>query len=508
MAATADALYSALAHQRAGRLEQAESIYRQVLEREPDNCDAIHLLGLLAHQAGHPEAAAAHIARAVALNPAAAFYHNNLGIVLQDLGRLADAVLCYQEALRLNPDYTEAYNNLGFTLQGLERDSEALACYREALARNPHYAEAYNNLGNAFLKLGYAQEAIDSYCQALRLKPNPDGFRNLGNALLGQGRFEEALACYDQVLSLAPEDYQAHWNRALLFLLDGQFERGWQEYEWRWKQRDIQPRCFPQPAWDGGPLNGRTILLYAEQGLGDTLQFIRYAPRVKEAGGRVVVECQARLLPLLAGYPGVDDWVETGSAPPPVDLHAALLSLPRLFHTDLSSIPAAVPLAADPARAAAWRKRIPPGAVGLCWAGSSTHKNNRNRSLTLDQFAPLARIPGLKLVSLQRGPEMAALAAPPPGLHIFNAEEQARDILDSAAIIANLDLVITVDTLVAHLAAGLGKPVWNLVGHLPDWRWLLGRPDSPWYPTMRLFRQPRPGDWPAVIEAVAEALRG
>ena len=508
MQTVADVLQIGLRHQRAGRLTEAEGIYRRILETHPEHSDALHLLGLVAHQTGRDDVALGCVARAIQVNPRAPFYHNNLGNILQDLQRFSDAVMCYQKALELDPEYGEAYNNLGSALQELERPQEALGCYQEALRRNPTHAEAYNNTGSVLLALGYFEDAVASYRQALSLKQNyPDGWTNLGNALITRLRFDEALACYQEALRIQPDHPRAHWNRALVLLLLGDFERGWDEYEWRWKQKRIQAPTSTQPQWDGSPLSGQTILLHAEQGLGDTLQFLRYAPSVKQAGGTVIVQCQERLLPLVEGLPGVDQWVVAGEELPAFDVHAPLLSLPGIFRTELSSIPEPVRLQADPARVEFWRSRLPERAVGISWAGSHTHKRDRDRSMPFACLAPLSQVPGLKLVSLQRGPEMDDLKTAPAGLDIVNPEQEAQSMADTAAIIANLDLVITVDTMLAHLAASLGKPVWNLLSHLPDWRWLLERTDTPWYPGMRLWRQPRPDDWDGVVKELVKALR-
>jgi hypothetical protein len=366
------------------------------------------------------------------------------------------------------------------------------------------------NLGNAQARLGRHEEAATSYRQAARLRPHyPEAHSNLGNALLEVGHVEEAARCYEEALRQDPEHPSAHWNRAWLRLLCGDFERGWEEYEWRWVTGNAAPRHFRQPVWDGSALWGATILLHAEQGLGDTVQFVRYAPWVKEAGGRVVVECQARLAPLVRTVAGVDEVVEAGSTLPPFDTHAGLLSLPRIFGTSVKTLPAEVPyFTLDATRIERWRARLAQAGgfkAGLVWAGSPTHKNEHSRSIRLSALAPLAAVSGVSLFSLQRGPQAAELASAP--FPITNLEEQNNDILDTAASLTHLDLVIAVDTMVAHLAGALARPVWTLLAYVPDFRWLLGRDDSPWYPTMRLFRQPRPGDWAAVIARVAEELR-
>lgn len=499
-----------LACHQAGRLEEAEAIYQAALQQDPANAEALHLLGLVASHQGRYKLAEERLREAIALNPLAPFYHNNLGNVLQALGRFQEAVVSYRDALRLDPAYVEPHSNLGPALDALGRHAEAVAAGQEAVRRRPEWAEAYMNLGNSLAKLGRHADAEAAYRQAIRLRPGyPEAYSNLGNAVLEQGRLEEAARAFEHALRLDPGNALAHWNRGWLRLLEGDYERGWQEYEWRWVTGNAAPRNFRQPVWDGSSLWGATILLHAEQGLGDTVQFIRYAPWVKEAGGRVVVECQARLAPLVKSVEGVDEVVSCGDALPSFDTHIGLLSLPRVFATRLETVPAAVPyFRVEVARRERWRERLaqaPGFKVGLAWAGSPTHKNDRSRSMPLAALAPLAEVPGVALFGLQRGPQAAELAA--ARFPITNLEEEAGDVVDTAAILMNLDLVIAVDTMVAHLAGALARPVWTLLPYMPDFRWMLGRADSPWYPTMRLFRQPRPGDWAAVVEQVREELR-
>jgi hypothetical protein len=402
----------------------------------------------------------------------------NLAAVFEDQGRLEEAADGLQRLLRMKPDYVQALSNLGSVLKKLGRLTEARRCLEKALELKPDFSEAHNNLGAVLEQMGCWEGAASRYQTALRWQP-------------------------DLV--------EAHMNLSMLWLLTGEFERGWKEHEWRWKKKGTAPRACGRPLWDGAPLEGRTILLQAEQGLGDTLQFIRYAAVVKQHGGRVVFECPARLAPLLRTVPGVDRLIDPGDPPPQCDVYAPLLSLPRILRTTLASIPCQVPyLAVDGGLVEAWRTRIGECAgrrkIGLVWGGNPSNKNDRNRSVPLRQFAPLAIAPRLALFSLQRGPQAAELRSAPPGLEIADLEESAGQVTDTAAAILCLDLVITVDTMAAHLAGALGRPVWLLLPFAPDYRWLLGREDSPWYPTMRLFRQPSPGDWLAVIRRVVEEL--
>ena len=647
MSTIVEVLRKALEYHQSGRFEEAETAYRQILARDPNNADALHLAGMLAYQGGRHVMAADYIGRAIRINSSIPAFHNNLGSVLQPLGRLEEAlasfeqalrlapnfaeahvnvgnllqqqgrfeeaiaryrqalllkpesaearnnlgnalrargigeeaVACYREALRLKPGYFDAWLNLSTALKDLGRLEEAeascrealrlkpdlaeayanlsaillererleeaeascrealrlkpdlvealanlgavlleqqryepaKACCREALRLRPGYAEVHNNLGHVLLRQGRPEEAVDSYCEALRTKPDlAETHSSLGNAFRAQLKLREAESAYHTALRLQPDEVKAHWNLGMLLLLEGRFERGWQEYDWRWRAKNFPPYPFTEPRWDGSPLRGQTILLHTEQGLGDTLQFIRYIPLVKQTGATVVLSCQPRLVSLLRTVSGIDHLVPEGSALPDFDVYLPLLSLPSIFHTTLDNIPSQVPyLKAEPQLVERWRNRIASGGrykVGLVWAGSSSHPKDRFRSLSLADFLPLAGIPGVAFYGLQKGPPAFELRSSPPGLEVTNLEEEDNQITDTAAIIENLDLVISVDTMVAHLAGALAKPVWVLLSYAPDWRWLLDREDSPWYPTLRLFRQPRLGDWNTVIECVARAL--
>jgi tetratricopeptide (TPR) repeat protein len=613
MATIPQALAIAIQHHQAGRLQAADQIYRQILQAEPNQADAWHLLGVIAHQAGRHEMAVEYVERAIGLKGGAAAFHNNLGEayralhripeavtcyrralelkpdfaeadynlgnVLKDQGEADEAVACYRRALELKPDHAAAHNNLGNTLKGQGKVAEAIACYRRtlelkpddaaahnnlgnvlkdqgkleeavaccrrALQLNPDFAEAHNNLGAAFKEQGNPAEAIACYRRALERKPDfveahynlgvavndqgqldeaiacyrralelkPDyaeAHTNLGVALGDQGKLDEAAACYHQILARKPDFAEARWNQSLLSLLTGDFPQGWAGYQWRWKAKICQPRDFSQPLWDGQPLEGRTILLHAEQGLGDTIQFIRYAALVKQAGARVLVECQKPLVRLLAGCRGIDALIGRGDELPPFDVQAPLLSLPGIFGTSLETIPADVPyLFADPALAEQWRRELAPIAafkIGIAWRGSPIHRNDRARSFPLSCFEPLANLPGIHLFSLQKGPGAEELQAARDPFPVTELGNRLSDFMDTAAVMRNLDLVVTCDTSIAHLAGALGIPVWVAMPLVPDWRWLLGRDDSPWYPAMRLFRQKTLGDWPGVFGKIKVEL--
>jgi tetratricopeptide (TPR) repeat protein len=381
--------------------------------------------------------------------------------------------------LELKPAFTDAWTNLGSALQIDEKYHEALAAHHRALELDPNHVEAHYNLGTS---------------------------------LQAQGRWDEALASYDQALRLKPEYAEARFNRSFVRLSRGEFAEGWPDYAWRLKCKKYPRRELSAPLWNGSPMPGRTILLHAEQGLGDTLQFIRYAPRVEQLAN-VVVEVQKPLIPLLE-QSGYRNLIARGSPLPAFDVHAPLLSLPGILETTLETIPAEVPyLSAKPELVEAWRLRLaewPEFRVGINWQGNSQFTFDKFRSVPLAEFAPLARAPGVRLVSLQRGEGLDQLEQLGAELSIVDlgpdVDQAAGAFMDTAAILKNLDLVVTSDTAMAHLAGALGVQVWLAVGFAPEWRWLQDRTDSPWYPTMRLFRQTKIGDWTTVFAEMADEL--
>lgn len=624
------ALEIALAHHQAGRLREAQGLYRQILQIAPDTPQALHLSGVAAHQTGDQQTALALIGRAIALAPSAPM-HCNLGAVLQALGRLVEAEDCYRQAITLQADCADAHYNLGKVHQLRQQNDAAISCYRQAISAQPEHVGALNDLGNLLRKTGDCHAALACFAQALRIKPDyaqalcnqgvvlrklqrfdealasyaqalaiaPDfiqAWHNQGNALRDCRRFEEALACYRQVLRLNPDfiealnsvgnslvDLQqpeaalayfdralaldpayldalcnrgnalrhlhrhaealacyaeaqtrhpgnadAPFNESLCRLLLGDLAGAWQKYEWRWHTAGQGPlrQIFQAPRWPDdcatAAMQGKTILLHAEQGLGDTIQFCRYAPLVAERlaaegaqGARVLLEVQEPLAALLARLPGVAGIAIQGQPLPAFDYHCPLLSLPRAFHTTLETIPAQRGyLQSDPACVAAWQARLgraeaPPAKprIGLVWSGGAQYKSDHFRSMPLATMLPLVTAhPLLRFVSLQN--EVRAADRPlldgHGGIADFTGEINGFEL--TAGLLANLDLLITVDTSAAHLAGALGLPVWILLAYNPHCLWLLQRSDSPWYPTARLFRQARPGDWDGVIAEVGDAL--
>ena len=435
--------------------------------------------------------------------------HHRAGLEFFQQGRASVAVGALSRAVELAPQWDGAHNNLGAVLAGLGRHAEAASHFRDTVRLRPDSAAGHGNLGLAYLKQDKPVEALVYFERALRLNPNSsETHNNAGVAWVDLGQPDQALACYDESLRLSPQYDAARINRSRALLKVGQFARGWVEYEWRWRiPGTVSP---PEPTWDGSPLSGRTILLHAEQGLGDILQFVRYAVLVKNRGGSVLLECPASLTRLLATCLGVDGVVSSGQSRPPADCHAPLLSLPRLFGADWASIPASIPyLSADAGRREHWRQQLAGSGglrVGLVWQGNPNFGGDRQRSARLAQMAPLSRVPGVRLYSLQKGPSVEQLQAEAGQAVTDLGADGWSDFAETAAVVVNLDLVIAVDTAVAHLAGALGVPVWLALPQASDWRWLVGREDSPWYPSMRLFRQRRRGDWNEVFLRMARAL--
>jgi predicted O-linked N-acetylglucosamine transferase (SPINDLY family)/ADP-heptose:LPS heptosyltransferase len=476
---SANKLQQAVSLHQQGQLADAEILYKEILQTQPQQADALHLLGAIAKQRGQAQIAVDLISQSLKINPNNAAAHSNIALAFQALNRFDDALASYDNALAIQPDYAEALFNQGITLQCLDRFDEAIDSYDRALAIQPEHAET------AF---------------------------NKGVALEHFKRFNEAIASYEYAFTIQPDCAKAHWNSGLCRLLLGDFDTGWKEYEWRWKTDESKNILvkFSKPQWFGEEtLQDKTILLHSEQGLGDTIQFCRYAKLVADLGARVILEVQKPLLRLLTNLEGIDQLVVRDSPLPDFDLHCPLLSLPLAFKTRLDSIPANNPyLFSEPDKVKHWQKILGEKTlprVGLVWAGSSTHQNDHNRSLTLQELLPLLT-PHCHYVSLQKDlrDQDAELLAEQPILQHYG--EQLNDFTDTAALCELMDIVISVDTSVAHLAAAMGKPTWILLPFIPDWRWLLSRDDSPWYPAVRLFRQTQHGDWQSVIERVSHEL--
>ncbi|PKU24441.1 tetratricopeptide repeat protein [Telmatospirillum siberiense] len=499
-------------YQRRERLDEAVSCYRQAIAHRPDYAAAYNNLGNTLRNEGRPEAVIFCYLRAIDLKPNDLEAFNNLGLALRKWGRFDASITVFHNALQLHPDDAETLNNLGRSLQELG-EAGAGVCYRRAIESDPDDAEGYNHLGTALSDRECFDTAAAAFRNALSLCPNGAGIHNnFGHMHQELGNVAQAVTCYRRAVKSDAGDPEAHWNLALALLLTGDYRPGWAEYEWRWRCHEIwrrEMRTFSQPPWSGEKSDGGTLLLWAEQGAGDSIQFVRYLPLVARLGWRIVIQIPGVLWRQFRMIPNVTVIAE-GEDLPSFDVQCPLLSLPHLLGTTVQNIPATIPyLHAHPAMREVWRNRLRGTSgfkVGVVWRGNPSHKRDRNRSMDPAWFSRFLDIPGVAVVSLQkdgRGGEFSALDVPGAFL---DAGPLLVDYADTAALIANLDLVISVDTSVAHLAGALGVPVWTLVDLASDWRWLLARDDSPWYPTMRLFRQSRLGDWQPVVERVRAEL--
>jgi len=537
-------LQDAIALHQQGRLAEADRLYARILKVYPEQFDALHLSGLARLQGGKAGEAHRLITAALKVAPQSPDAHANLGLVLGALKRPDDALASFDRALALAPDHLEALGNRGNALLDLKRPQEALACFDKVLAREPRHLPSRVNRGNALTALGRIEEAIAEYDAALALYPGDVKAQfNRATASFRLGRYADALARFDRVLAAAPQyaeahvgrgqalqalglhaealasyrqatalqkDYaDAHFNAALALLTLGDTAQGFAEYEWRWKRSGIARRGIGKPLWLGEyPLARKTILLHAEQGLGDTIMFARYAPVLARSGAKVVLEVQSELKELLAQLDGVTV-IARGEPLPAFDLHCPLGSLPLALKTDMTSVPADIPyLRASEERVAKWRPRLealPGKRVALAWAGNPSHVNDRNRSIAFARLAPLLSTPGITFVGVQPDDKSGGNADSRVGGFV-NLGGDLRDFGDSAAVVSLCDLVISVDTAVAHLAAAMGLPTFVLLPFWPDWRWTLDRDASPWYPAARLFRQQIDGDWDSVIARVTSEI--
>ena len=578
---TQQAFDLAMQFHQAGRLSEADRLYRQILAYQPQHAEAMHFLGVLAHQAGRNDIAVELIHKAIGLRPNYAEAYGNLGLALKSQGRTDEAIEAYRQAIALRPQYPEAHSNLGVALTEQGQLGAAIAAFGQAIALNPNLAESHSNLGNALRRNGQLDQAIAAYQRALSLRPGyPEAHSNLADALRDAGRLEESIAAYhraialkpnyaealsnlgnalrandqldeaiavfrrailarpnsaeihsnlgvaltekglldeavvafQQALDLDPRFAEAHFNLPYALLAQGKFRQGWEQYEWQWTSKDNpQYRPFAQPLWDGQRFDGRTLLLHGEQGFGDTLQFIRYLPMAGDRGGKIILEVPGSLKRLLSPIAGDCEIVASGEPLPAFDIHSALQRLPHLFDTTLANIPGQTPyLAADAEAAQRWRDRLAEHhhavKIGLAWAGNPAHINDRRRSMAPANLAPLGKVASARFFSLQKNDASSRLGPTPNELELVDWTHELNDFADTAALIANLDLVLSVDTSVVHLAGAMGKPVWTLLPFAADWRWLTDREDSPWYPSMRLFRQTRRGDWESVVGRVADEL--
>jgi tetratricopeptide (TPR) repeat protein len=493
------------------RFSEAAILCERVLTGDPSNAEALLIRGSAASHLGDAGAARRYLAQAVARRPENPRAWIVLSSHLFQAGETQAALEACEEALRVSPNFPAAHAALGSILASKREFERAEAAYRRALALQPDFVDAEINLGSALFYQGRLDEAVAANRRALALNPRHiHAYRNLAASLRALGSFEEALAVYRQAVRIAPDFAEAHRDEGLLLLLLGRFEEGWRKYEWRWRALTIGANPIRGPRWSGEPLGGRTIVLQAEQGIGDTLQFIRYAPLVAQSGGAVILNLPASLVRLSGSAIAAAGRTVMLSDPlPAFDRYAPLLSLPRMLGTTLDRIPAHTPyLAAPPDCVARWQREFSGGGgmrIGVAWAGNPAHENDHNRSIAFSRLFPLFGNRRVCWYSLQVG-ERAADVRTAAEFGIVDLSTRLTDFAETAGAINALDLVITVDTAVAHLAGALGRPVWLLLPHVPDWRWLLARDDSPWYPSMRLFRQARRNAWPEVIANVERAL--
>ncbi|CQR74806.1 TPR repeat-containing protein YrrB [Sporomusa ovata DSM 2662] len=501
------------------RLSEAVEALRQAILLQPDFLYAYICLGNALKEQGLPEEAIHCYQQGLVLYPGNAELWYNLGTDLLAVPRLSEAVQALQQAVALQPDFAAAYTNLGNALKEQGLSGDAVHCYQQGLAVYANDDQLWYNLGTLFVELQRLPEAVKALQQAVALQPDfAAAYANMGNALQSQGEAEDAIVAYDRAIALQPAKPELYCDRSLAILLSGDLARGFAEFRWRTKverYRHAYEWWDDQPQWRGENFTGKRLLVYDEQGFGDVLQFCRYLLLVKARGGSVQFSTKQPLLRLFANFPGIDELVEhtaTAIARTQFDLVVPLLSLPHIFGTTLHTIPARVPyLTADQRLVATWQNKVNGREanlrVGLVWAGSQENIPGRIRTCGLKAMLPLADIPGVTYYSLQTGEAANEANTPPPGMRLIDLTDDIYDFADTAALIMNLDLVLSVDTAVAHLAGALGKPAWTLLPAAVDWRWLLARNDTPWYPTMRLFRQSTPGDWSGVMTAVAQELR-
>jgi len=488
--------------------------YDRAVELRPDYGVALCNRGNVLQSLKRYEEALASYDRSIQFRPDYPLVHYNRGNVLQELNRYADAVASYERACALGPGFALAFSNRGNALLRLRRYKEALASFDRALELQPDYADAHSNRGALLQEMRRFGEALASYDRALAIMPGHSGaLSNRGLCLHQLGRYDEALTAFEAANAVVPDNPEAHFGEAQTRLLLGDFARGWEQYEWRSRGQFMQHeiRKFAEPRWrEGDAIAGKTVLLYGEQGFGDTIQFCRYVPLVAARGARVILEVAEPLKSLMAGLAGAAQVVAKGEPLPEFDMQCALLSMPLMFHTDLASIPASVPYLHAPAVGVRdWQARLAPHRrprIGLAWSGRPAHPEDLVRSIGLSSLLPLLECDAT-FVSLQKvvRPDDARILA--ERSELLNYADALADFSDTAALIANLDLVISVDTSVVHLAGAMAKPVWVLLAANPDWRWMLKRTDSPWYPTARLFRQDETRAWDGVIAGVQAALR-
>jgi tetratricopeptide (TPR) repeat protein len=497
--------------QQSGQAREALDLYNRALPGQQDN-PAVHFnIGLALQMLGRPEEALASYGKALAISPGLADAHYNRGTVLRELKRLDEALASYDQALAIRPDYAEVYSNRGNVLRELGRLDEALASYDQASAIKPDYAGAHYNRGIALRELKRPEEALASHDRALAIKPNlAAAWCNRGTVLQDLQRLDEAMGSYDRALAIQPDFADAEFSKAGLLLLTGRYPEGWPLYEARLRQDGAAYCAFPKPVWHGEDIRGKKLLVTAEQGFGDTIQFCRYLPLVHAMGAELIVEVPRSLAALVSTLKCPVTIVAQGATLPEFDTYCAMLSLPHIFKTRIETIPAEAPyLFSDAQKVGEWRGKLGGKErlrVGLAWSGSARHKRDLIRSIPLETLLPLTGQAEVEFHSLQKEYRQADGEILNRHPEIRQHQDTLGDFSDSAALVECMDLVISVDTSMAHLAGAMGKPVWVLLPFSPDFRWLLERKDSPWYPTARLYRQPGFDDWESVVAMARQDL--
>lgn len=497
----------------AGNLDQAAAAFERAAELEPKDCSLLNDWGVCLAKQGKLDRAIALFKRTLRNDAHWAAAHKNLIFALTQQRKPTEAEAAARTWIEIEPNCVDAINQLGILLAGNGRVTDAMDCWMRALKLAPADADANANLGLALAKLDRHEEAIAPLQQAVAARPGSVDFLcKLGSSFVDLHRYDQARSAFDRALAIQPDNAMARGKRALLALLTGDFATGWRDYEWRWKEKDFphNRRYAHTPLWTGSDISGKTILLHSEQGLGDSIQFVRYAPLVAQRGAKVLLQCQPEVVSLLEKVEGVSEIVSDEQTPPRFDVQCPLMSLPLAFGTTVSTIPATVPyLTAEAAIVERWRPRLAAAGkrkIGLVWAGRPTHRKDRARSIPLAAFTPLAALSDVQFFALQKGPAESEARTPPAGMQLVSLGPDLNDFLDTAAVIKQLDLLISVDTAVVHLAGAMNKPVWTLLPSVNDFRWLRDRDDSPWYPSMRLWRQTTGGDWSNVIDRLAAEL--
>lgn len=507
-------LERALTAIRSGHFDAAIAAYRRVLVSEPERLEVRNNLAALLLQRGQVRDAVDLLRQSLVVRPESAVTHLNLGIALKAAGSLHEAVAACRRALALEPEWAEAHYTLGGSLQALGRDEEAAAAYRRALATKPDWAEAHNRLGNLLRSQGRIEDALAALRRAVELRPDWHvPHHNMGQVFIGRGEPQAAIDHFREAIRRQPDYASSHLDMAAMLLATGAWEEGWREFEWRFRCGGRTPGRpgHDAPVWDGSTLDNKVVMVWIEQGLGDHIQFARYAEKIRERGGRVWLQTPRPLLRLYETLAGVERLVAADEPIAGFDAQVPLMSLPRIFHTTPESIPVPVPYLTPPRSEVVSRGGLPPTGpgqlrVGIVWASCQTSPAAARRDCDLTHFGRLARIPGVSLFALQFG-ERACDLRLHPELGITDLSDVIGDFATTAAFVSEMDLILSVDTAMAHLAGALGQRIWTLLSEPADWRWFTERNDCPWYPTMRLFRQPRPGDWPGVFDQLEQALR-